>query len=141
MHALAADSAIAQQARGLSAVWLPNVANGYPRWYQDWRGLRLEPCLDTTPDDPCGVIAGGLPNPEEPVVFPTNFPDEFFYMRATARIDGIGGGGFRADLGMALQGGFGGPTRTAVDGTGAQVVFARLRLKVTGVSSRARRTR
>src|SRR5437899_115725 len=81
MHALAADSAIAQQARGLSAVWLPNVANGYPRWYQDWRGLRLEPCLDTTPDDPCGVIAGGLPNPEEPVVFPTNFPDEFFYMR------------------------------------------------------------
>src|SRR5437867_4007579 len=33
---------------------------------------------------------------------------------------------------MALQGGFGGPTRTAVDGTGAQVVFARLRLKVTG---------
>src|ERR1043166_431310 len=128
--ALAAGSAFAQQAQGLSAVGLTNPANGYPKWYQDGHGLRLEPCLDTTADDPC-ALAGTLPS-AGPVVFPTNFPDEFFYMRATGRIGGIGGGIDRADLGFALEGAFGGPTGTAADGAGAQIVFARFRLKVTG---------
>src|SRR5215813_14288772 len=131
--ALAAGSAFAQQAQGLSAVGLANPANGYPKWYQDGNGLRLEPCLDNNANDPCGLVAAGaLPNPAAPVVFPTNFPDEFFYMRATSRIAGIGGGTFRADLILAVEGAFGGPTGTVADGNGAQITFSRYRFKVNG---------
>src|SRR5207245_5875400 len=44
---------------------------------------------------------------------------------------GIGGGIGRADLGYAREGAFGGATGTAADGAGAQIVFARFRLRVT----------
>ena len=131
--ALAAGSAFAQQGQGLSAVGFTNPAHGYPKWYQDGHGLRLEPCLDNNANDPCGLVAAlALPNPAAPVVFPTNFPDEFFYMRATSRIAGIGGGTFRADLILAVEGAFGGPTGTVADGNGAQITFSRYRFKVTG---------
>ena len=126
---LTASLASAQQASGLTAVGAPDPANGYPKWYMDGNGLQLGQCLVTPADDPC-ALAGTFPNPAAPIVFPTNFPDEFFYMRATARIDGIGGVG-RADLGYALEGAFGGATGTAADGAGAQIVFARFRLRVT----------
>ena len=126
---LTAALASAQQAAGLTAVGAPDPANGYPKWYIDRNGVQLAPCLVTPADDPC-ALAGTFPNPAAPIVFPTNFPDEFFYMRATARIDGIGGVG-RADLGYALEGAFGGATGTAADGAGAQIVFARFRLRVT----------
>src|SRR2546426_11821873 len=93
---LTASLASAQQASGLTAVGAPDPANGYPKWYMDGNGLQLGQCLVTPADDPC-ALAGTFPNPAAPIVFPTNFPDEFFYMRATARIDGIGGGIRRAD--------------------------------------------
>src|SRR5437899_3824421 len=127
---LTASLASAQQASGLTAVGAPDPANGYPKWYMDGNGLQLGECLVTPADDPC-ALAGTFPNPAAPIVFPTNFPDEFFYMRATARIDGIGGGIGRADLGYALEGAFGGATGTAADGAGAQIVFAQFRLRVT----------
>src|SRR5256886_821418 len=127
---LTASLASAQQASGLTAVGAPDPANGYPKWYMDGNGLQLGQCLVTPADDPC-ALAGTFPNPAAPIVFPTNFPDEFFSMRATARIDGIGGGIGRADLGYALEGAFGGATGTAADGAGAQIVFARFRLRVT----------
>ena len=127
---LTAGWASAQQAQGLLRVGAPDPANGYPKWYMDRNGLQLGQCLVTPADDPC-ALAGTFPNPAAPIVFPTNFPDEFFYMRATARIDGIGGGIGRADLGYALEGAFGGATGTAADGAGAQIVFARFRLRVT----------
>src|SRR6266571_935596 len=126
---LTAGWASAQQAQGLLRVGAPDPANGYPKWYMDRNGLQLGQCLVTPADDPC-ALAGTFPNPAAPIVFPTNFPDEFFYMRATARIDGIGGVG-RADLGYALEGAFGGATGTAADGAGAQIVFARFRIRVT----------
>src|SRR5262245_55239872 len=126
---LSAGWASAQQAQGLLRVGAPDPANGYPKWYMDRNGLQLAPCLVTTADDPC-ALAGTFPNPAAAIVFPTNFPDEFFYMRATARIDGIGGVG-RADAGWALEGAFGGATGTAADGAGAQIVFARFRIRVT----------
>src|SRR5216117_4088033 len=127
---LTAGWASAQQAQGLLRVGAPDPANGYPKWHMDRNGLQLGQCLVTPADDPC-ALAGTFPNPAAPIVFPTNFPDEFFYMRATARIDGIGGGIGRADLGYALEGAFGGATVTAADGAGAQIVFARFRIQVT----------
>src|SRR5947209_1137785 len=130
--ALPASLAFAQAA-GLAAVGAPDPAHGFPKWYLDKNGLQLAPCLDAGAADPCGLIAAGaLPNPALPVVFPTNFPNEVFYNRATARIDGIGGGASRADLGIALEGAFGGATGTVADGRAAEVVFARLRIRVNG---------
>src|SRR5437762_2746740 len=130
--ALPASLAFAEAA-GLAAVGAPDPAHGFPKWYLDKNGLQLAPCLDAGAADPCGLIAAGaLPNPALPVVFPSNFPNEVFYNRATARIDGIGGGAFRADLGIALEGAFGGATLTVADGAAAEIVFARLRIRVNG---------
>src|SRR5437867_13226965 len=126
---LTAALASAQQAQGLTAVGAPDPANGYPKWYIDRNGVQLAPCLVTPADDPC-ALAGTFPNPAAPIVFPTNFPDELFYWRATAVISGIGGGTGKAVLVMALEGAFGGATGTAPDGNGAQIVFARYRGRV-----------
>src|SRR5881396_3271829 len=80
----ASGRASAQAAQGLAAVGAVDPANGYPKWYQDKNGLQLTACLDNTTPDPllggadlCGLVAGGA-IPAGPVVFPTNFPDEFF---------------------------------------------------------------
>src|SRR3989442_15935323 len=128
--ALPAGLAFAQAA-GLAAVGAPEPAHGFPKWYLDKNGLQLAPCLDAGAADPCGLIAAGaLPNPALPVVFPTNFPNEVFYNRATARIDGIGGGVSRADLGIALEGAFGGATTTVADSAAPEIVFAPFRLRV-----------
>src|SRR5437870_1687480 len=133
--ALPAGLAFAQAA-GLAAVGAPDPAHGFPKWYIDNNGLQLAPCLDNNAADPCGLVAAGaLPNPAAPVVFPTNFPNEVFYNRATARIDGIGGGAFRADLGIALEGAFGGATTTVADGAAAEIVFARRRPGVNTVQT------
>src|SRR5437660_6367985 len=100
---LTAGWASAQQASGLTAVGAPDPANGYPKWYMDGNGLQLAPCLVTPADDPC-ALAGTFPNPAAPIVFPTNFPDEFFYMLPTSRIDGIGGGIGMRTLSYGLEG-------------------------------------
>src|SRR6266566_4916564 len=106
-----------------------NPANGYPKMYKDGNGLRLAPCLTAGAADPCGLIAAGaLPNPAGAVVFPGNFPSEFFYARLAARINGINAGAGRADLTLAVLGSFaGGIPPTA----GQQVVFSRYRVRVT----------
>src|SRR3989441_2466394 len=126
----AAGGAFAQNAQGLAAVGAVDPANGYPRWYLDRNGLQLGQCLDAAnPADPC-VLAGTFPNPGQPVSFPDTSPDEFFYGRTTADIANIGGVGGRAVLVMSTQAGFGGATGTAADGAGAQIVFARYRVRV-----------
>src|SRR5256712_184716 len=126
----AAGGAFAQNAQGLAAVGAIAPANGYPRWYLDKNGLQLGQCLDAAnPADPC-VLAGTFPNPGQPISFPDNFPDEFFYWRTTTTINNIGNVGGRALLVMSTQAGFGGATGTAADGAGAQIVFARYRVRV-----------
>src|SRR2546427_194147 len=126
----AAGGAFAQNAQGLAAVGAIDPANGYPRWYLDKNGLQLGQCLDAAnPADPC-VLAGTFPNPGQPISFPNNFPDEFFYWRTTTTINNIGNVGGRALLVMSTQAGFGGATGTAADGAGAQIVFARYRVRV-----------
>src|SRR5947208_3379711 len=122
--------ASAQNAQGLAAVGAIDLANGYPRWYMDRNGLQLGQCLDAAnPADPC-VLVGTFPNPNQPISFPDNFPDEFFYWRTTADINNIGGVGGRGLLVMSTQAGFGGGTGTAADGAGTQIVFARYRVRV-----------
>ena len=65
------------------------------------------------------------------MVFPTNFPSEWFYWTGNARIRPlVGSNSFRADLTLALEGTFGGPTGAVVNGD--QIVFARFRFRVTG---------
>src|SRR5207245_7351752 len=110
---LTAGLASAQNGQGLAAVGAPDPAHGFPKWYIDGNGLQLAPCLDNNAADPCGLVAAGaLPNPGGAVVFPGTFPDEIFYNRATARIDGIGDGASRADLGIPLAAASGGATGT-----------------------------
>ncbi len=126
----AAVGAFAQNAQGLAAVGAIDPANGYPRWYLGKNGLQLGQCLDAAnPADPCAIV-GTFPNPGQPISFPNNFPDEFFYWRTTSTINNIGNVGGRALLVMSTQAGFGGATGTAADGAGTQIVFARYRVRV-----------
>ncbi|HSB77587.1 MAG TPA: hypothetical protein VLM91_02270 [Candidatus Methylomirabilis sp.] len=133
-----ASSAFAQ-AQGLAAVGPTDPADGYPAWYQDTTGLQLAQCLVSPSDpapvpDPC-ALTGTLPNDGAPVVFPSNFPNEFFYWRGVSKINGVGaGGGGRASLILGLEGAFGGPTATVADGNGAQIVFSRLRIVANGLT-------
>src|SRR5438128_6762752 len=125
-----AGGAFAQNAQGLAAVGAIDPGNGYPRWYLDQNGLQLGQCLDAAnPADPCAIV-GTFPNPGQPISFPNNFPDEFFYWRTTSTINNIGNVGGRALLVMSTQAGFGGATGTAADGAGTQIVFARYRVRV-----------
>jgi len=114
------------QAQGFAEAGPIDPGHSFPQFYQDNTGRTLEPCLDASAADPCGIRAA-LPNPAQPVVFPTNFPSEFFYWRGAARIRGLGGNyGNRADLTMGLAAAFAAP------GTpdGKPIVFARWRLRI-----------
>jgi hypothetical protein len=119
------------QAQGLASVGPTDPGNGFPQFYQDKAGVALEPCLaNLTVGDPC-AIAAVLPAPGAPVVFPTNFPSEWFYWTGNARIRPlVGSNNFRADLTLALEGTFGGPTGAVVNGD--QITFARFRFRVNG---------
>jgi hypothetical protein len=63
--------------QGLIEAGPVNPAHGFPDWYRDTNGVDLAPCLD--PQDPnCGG-AVAAPDNTAPIVFPDNFPNEFFY--------------------------------------------------------------
>jgi hypothetical protein len=127
---LGAGEAFAQ-AQGLAAVGPVDPGNGYPQFYQDQAGQALEPCLDNvTPGDPCAIVAlGAVPNPTQPIVFPTNFPNETFYWTANSRVLNVGGGRGKANVIMALEGAFGNTAGVLVPGQ--QITFARFRFRVT----------
>lgn len=99
--------------------------HGYPSWYQDPNGLRLEQCLDL--EDPyCdpAFLRGEMPDPDAPLGFPDNWPLESFYFQAGAVLDMPGGG--RAILVNGLE-------ATMANGAtvdGDQVVFGRLRFDI-----------
>src|SRR4029077_2682292 len=99
----------------LSRVGPVDPVHGFPQYYMDSKGTALAPCLNFTCDP-----ALALPDPAAPVVFPTNFPDEFFHFRAIA---GITSGTLKAVLVLAVDGAFiNGPPLA-----GDQVTFARTR--------------
>jgi len=75
---------------GLKIVGPIDETNGFPLWYKDTSGQRLELCLDA--NDPY-CIMGAVPTPGQPLVFPTNFPDEAFWSMADSTLATDGGGG------------------------------------------------
>lgn len=101
-----------------------NAENGFPSWYEDRSGTRVELCLDA--ENPlCGFLPGDIPNDTAPISFPDNFPEEAFYMLASSGLDLPGGG--KATLVLGLEAAF---ANTVTDGD--QMVFGRQRIVVKG---------
>lgn len=99
----------------------PIADNGFPTWYKDSNGIRLEACL--TMEDPlCPVLADTVPDPTQPISFPDNFPDEFFYQLAGTTVTATGVGDVR--LVMDLEGAFASEVQD-----GDQMVFGRIRIR------------
>lgn len=102
-----------------------STTNGFPVWYQDSAGRRLELCTDAG-DPLCGIPADEVPNPAAPVSFPGNFPGESFYQLVAAEVPLPGGGS--VGLNLALEATF--ANGAAVPGD--QIVFARTRVDIRG---------
>ncbi|NTU47738.1 MAG: hypothetical protein HGA84_01880, partial [Syntrophobacteraceae bacterium] len=120
---------------------LDGVGNstGYPRWYQDSTGQALELCLAPTPSpnvappDPtalmCIVLETPLLFPDNPLVFPSNFPPESFWFLAETIIDTnpppgqtTGQAFYRAAIEAAFA--------NELPAVGDQVSFARIRIRI-----------
>jgi hypothetical protein len=97
-----------------------NASNGFPAWYKDDNGLRLE--LNVNPNDPFSGLS-----PAELLSFPDNFPSEAFYMLAEAEMET--GTGERARLTLALEAAF----VTEIPRDGEQIVFGRVRIRIAGL--------
>lgn len=103
-----------------------NSFDGFPVWYKDENGLRLQ--LNTNPADPfSGITFADLPDPLQPVSFPDNYPSEAFYTSVEAEM--TTGTGERARLVLALEAAF----LTEVPQVGDQIVFGRVRIRVAGL--------
>lgn len=112
------------------------AATGYfPRWYQDTvdpdTSKRLQLCLSKATNDRGSFMCTLLPNPgvfdeTQPLAFPSNFPDESFWMLAEAEIpltNGMELEVFVAGIEAAFAGG--------VPRQGEQQSFARIRIRAT----------
>jgi hypothetical protein len=120
--AFATTAVTEKNPNGITAVGPVNTDNGFPAWYQDKTGTRVELCLDK--DNPmCGFLPGDIPDETKPIAFDTNFPEEAFYFLAGSSIDLPGGG--KATLTLGLEAAF---ANTVTNGD--QVVFARQRIFV-----------
>jgi hypothetical protein len=120
---LAATRVTVTNPGGLVEVGPVNAEHGFPSWYEDSAGTRLEPCLDL--DNPmCGLLPDEVPDPDAPISYPDNFPGEFFYQLAGAELDLPGGG--RAVLTLGLEAAW----ANDVVRNGDQVTFARTRVVV-----------
>lgn len=114
--------------QSLASVGPVDPDHGFPLWYKDRTGLRVE--LATLRDDPNTPAMGDPPAVPAPAPFPPDFPDESFYFLARAEIP-VGGGARpgRARLVLALEAAFGG---TGEVRPGQQLVFARVRIRIDG---------
>jgi hypothetical protein len=100
----------------------PLAEHGFPAWYRDSNGLRLEAC--TTLEDPlCSTLPDEVPNPDAPVSYPDNFPGEFFYQLAGAEMTLSNGVDF--GIGMDLEGAWAAEEVKEGD----QMVFGRVRIR------------
>jgi hypothetical protein len=120
---LAATRVTVPNPGGLVDVGPVNAEHGFPSWYEDSAGTRLEPCLDL--DNPlCGLLPDEVPDPDVPISYPGNFPGEFFYQLAGAELDLPGGG--RAVLTLGLEAAW----ANDIVQNGDQVTFSRTRVVV-----------
>jgi hypothetical protein len=100
----------------------PLAEHGFPSWYRDSSNVRLEACV-TLEDALCPAPADAVPDPEAPISFPDNFPDEFFYQLAGATVTLTNG--VRATVGLDLEGAF----ANGDPAPGDQMVFGRVRIR------------
>jgi len=124
--ALAAAALTPSQASAqLAAVGPVDPNHGFPTWYEDDDGLRLDFCINNNGLCLLETIVQ-LANPNQP--FPANyggtFPDEAFWWACEADMDTNNGGG--ALLVLAMEAAF----ANEVVAAGDQVSFARLRIRV-----------
>jgi hypothetical protein len=112
---------------GLVAVGPTSGENGFPVWYKDKNGVRLEPCIDVS--DPNCAAAAPLPDPSKPMSFPDNLPDEMFYQLADSTITDPAIPAFKAVSSFNLEGAFGGGVPKIND----QIVFGRVRFFYKGL--------
>ena len=131
-----ADAQLARVARK------KDPAGGYPLWFEDTAGLRLQLCANL--DDPlCSGegLAAETPDPDAPLsVKDGNFPEESFYWSAEAAMDAEVDGaadparGSSALLVLALEAAWVedtvGGEEVALIEPGKQVVFSRIRLRL-----------
>jgi hypothetical protein len=110
----------------LSKVGAIDPNTGFPFWYEDSKGIRLQSCID-----PGGLCLSNLPNPNLPPKVAanevdSNFPDEMFYWNATTDITGTNGVTGRVVMG--LEGAF--TTRVQ---SGDQITFSRIRIRISNL--------
>jgi hypothetical protein len=104
----------------------PITENGFPAWYRDSNGIRLEGCY-TLEDPLCPALADEVPDPDAPISFPENFPGEHFYQLAGAELTLTNG--VDATIGMDLEAAF--AAEEAIEGD--QMVFGRVRIRFDAV--------
>ena len=106
----------------LSGVGPVDPGHGYPLWYEDGNGLRLELCLDGPPQ-----CLAGLVNPSLPATV-GNMPDEAFWWAAEAQMTLPTGGD--ALLVLAQEAAW----LNELPEAGQNMAFARVRIRVTGLT-------
>lgn len=107
-------------------------STGFPMWFEDGNGVRLELVLN---QDELAPVIGERPQPDQPLLLPKpgdpreqNFPDEAFYFAAEAQMSVAGNGVVgRARLIIGLEAAFGG---AGTPKWGMNVVFARIRVRM-----------
>ncbi len=120
------------QIEGLNRVGQRDPVTGYPLWYEDKTGLKLQLCLDP---DKCFLET---PDPLLPLHMPTsandpaaNFPDESFYYAAESIFSGAVKGE-RAVLVQALEGMFFSDAGVIPND---QAVMSRIRIRIDGLTA------
>jgi len=97
------------------------AGHGFPLWYEDGNGLRLDLCLDGPPN-----CLAGLVNPSLPASV-ANMPDESFWWSADAQMTLPTGGD--ALLVLAQEAAW----FNGIPEAGQNMAFARVRIRVTGL--------
>lgn len=100
----------------------PVAAHGFPSWYRDSAGIRLEGCWQTG-DPLCEPLADEIPNPDAPTSYPDNFPGEHFYQMADASL--TAGAAGTVDVIMNVEGAYAADEVKAGD----ELVFGRIRIR------------
>jgi len=128
-----AKAVVIESGPKLTRVGPINDANGFPLWYQDSNGVKLELCLD--PADPrCLLIEEDADpatldfDPNSPIQFPGNYPGEAFYQLAEAEMP-VGTNGSALGV-FALEAAF----NNEVPAVGDQTVFGRIRFRIDGLN-------